>query len=227
MKKFATKIANLKADANRWGWSRSRLSRIARVTGRFLGLHIHIVRANAMVDNPVYPSTLAGITYRMIHKNELLEASSDPQLQLSQNFLQAATKRGDIAFGAFDGSVLVSYVWRSFGAAPHKNNLWVKVDKPYCYSYKSYTRPDYRGRRISPGVHLCSDVGMLKHGFKYRAGFVEISNWASLAMSSHMGSHYVGYAGFAKWFGRYFPFRTGAVKKIGFEFLRSVSSYTE
>lgn len=227
MTRLATKIANLKTDAARWGWSRSLLSRIVRLTGSFLGVHIHVVRANAMVDNPKHPSTMPGITYRAIQENELLEVSSDPQLQLSRDFVQAAIERGDIAFGAFDGPILVSYVWRSFGAVPHRKNMWVRVSKPYCYSYKSYTRPSYRGRRISPSVLLYSDAEMLKYGYTYRAGFLEVGNWASLAMGGHMGSHNVGYAGYATCLGRHFSFRTRDVKRIGFEFLERIASCPE
>ena len=161
--------------------------RVSRLVARFLGIHIHIVRVTHMADRPKYPSTLPGITYRVIQTDELLGASSDPQLDLSRDFVEAAIERGDIAFGAFDGSVLVSYVWRSVSAAPHKKNVWVRVSRPYCYAYKSYTRRSYRGQRISPGVHLCSDAGMLRHGYQYRAGFVEISNWASLSMGKHRG----------------------------------------
>lgn len=218
MSHITTKIANLKADANRWGWIRSLYNRVANHTGRYLGIHVHVVRTTAMIDKPQYPSTLPGITYRIIQTEGLVKASSDTELKLSRDFVQAAITRGDIAFGAFDGSVLVAYVWRSLGAAPHTKNLWVRVNRPYCYAYNSFTRPSYRGRHIMPAIILFSDVEMLKQGYQYRAGFVAITNSASLAAGKHMGSNPIGYAGYVKWFGRYFPFKTRAAKKIGFEF---------
>lgn len=171
-----------------------------------------------MIDNPQYPTTRPGIAYRVVQAEELVEASSDPALELNQDFVQAATARGDIAFGAFDGAIMVAYVWRSLGAAPHTPDLWVKVDRPYCYVYKSFTRPSYRGHHIGPAIQLFSDVEMSKRGYEYRAGFVSITNYASLAAGKHMGSGPIGYAGFIKCFRMLFPFRTRGAKNIGFEF---------
>ena len=165
-------------------------------------------------------STMPSLDYRVVTPNELRIACVDKDMDLTREFVERAMARGDIAFGAFDGSKLVSYLWRSTTAAPH-GDLWVRVDEPYCYAYKSFTLPSHRGKRISPDIHLFSDQIMLDHGYQYRAGFVEFSNWASLAMSKHMRSRYVGYAGYAKWFGRNIPFRTKGVKAIGFEFFQA------
>ncbi len=178
-----------------------------------------------MVDEPEYPSKLTGITYRVIENDELHEASADPEMALSPEFVDAAIERGDTAFGAFEGSLLVSYVWRSETTAPHSKNIWCRAKSPYCYAYKSYTRPSHRGQHISPGVHLCSDIGMLKRGYKFRVGFVEISNWASLAMGKHMGSQIIGYAGYALWFGKCIPFKSRGVRAIGFEFFDRNSTH--
>ena len=225
MTDLSTKIANLKADASRFGWGRSLLNRCFRLTARYLGIHAHVVRITKMADDPKYPSELPGITYRAVEIDELYEASADPEMGLSQEFVEAAIERGDPAFGAFDGPLLVSFVWRSETAAPHDHGIWVRVKSPYCYAYKSFTRRSHRGQRISPGVHLCSDKGMVKRGYTYRAGFVEISNWASLAMGKRMGSRYIGYAGYALWFGKCIPFRTRVVKAIGFEFFDRNSTH--
>ena len=215
---ITTKIANLKADANIWGWQQSIFNRVANYATRLLGIYVHVIRTATMIDNPQYPSTPPGITYRIIQAEELLRGSSDPELQMSRDFVQAAIARGDIAFGAFDGSVLVAYVWRSLAAAPHIENLWVRVNRPYCYAYKSFTRPDYRGLRIGPVVLLSSDVEMMKRGFTHRAAFVAITNSASLAAGKYTKSEPIGYAGYVNWCGRRFPFRTHAAKNIGFEF---------
>ena len=225
MTNFSTKIANLKADANRFGWRRSLTNRFVRRASRYLGIHAHVVRINEMADEAKYPSELPGITYRAITTDELYAASADPELELSRRFVDAAIDRGDKAFGAFDKSILVSFVWRSEAAAPHSKNIWVRVKSPYCYAYKSFTRRSCRGQRISPGVLLCSDAAMVKRGYQYRAGFVEISNSASLAMGKHMGSRYIGYAGYAQWFGKCIPFRTRDVKAIGFEFFGRNSTH--
>ncbi len=63
------------------------------------------------------------------------------ELDLDANFLRAADERGDIAFAVFDKSLLISYLWGSVTSAPHTDELWVRVERPYWYSYKSFTRP--------------------------------------------------------------------------------------
>jgi hypothetical protein len=185
---------------------------------RYLGIHIHVVRSTAMIENPRYPSIPPDITLRLIPPNELMTHISNPALLLSREFVQSAIDRGDLAFGAFDGPTLVSYVWRTFTSAPHTRNLWVRVTQPHCYAYNSFTLPEFRGQRIAPAIHIFSDVEMFRRGFTNRAGFVAIANSASLAMGKHMGSRAIGYAGYLNWFGRVFPFRTKAVRDIGFEF---------
>jgi hypothetical protein len=138
--------------------------------------------------------------------------------------VDSAIERGDYAFGVFDDHLLVSYIWRAREAAPHSRNIWVRVRHPYNYAYNSYTRPSYRGRRISPALHLFSDGKMYERGFTNRAGFVAVHNAASLAMGKHMGSKIIGYAGYFDWPGRNISFRTPSVKKIGFEFFERMES---
>jgi hypothetical protein len=211
-------LDKLKSDIKRWGLTRTIFSHIMRRVERYLGIHIHVVRSTAMIENPQYPSIPANITLREIPPKLLLTYISNPALQLSREFVQSAIDRGDLAFGAFDGPTLVSYVWRTFTSAPHTGKLWVRVTRPYCYAYKSLTLPKYRGQRIAPAIHIFSDVEMFKRGFTHRAGFVAVANSASLAMGKHMGTRAIGYAGYLDWFGHAFTFRTKAVRNIGFEF---------
>ncbi len=211
-------LEKLSSDIQRWGLVHSLFSRIMRRISRFLGIHVHVVRTADMGDNPQDISIPSNISLRVIPPDQLLEAIADPALLLSHEFVKSAINRGDLVFGAFDGPVLVSYVWRTFNHAPHKDNIWVRVNYPYCYAYNSFTLPNFRGRRISPAVHVFSDTEMFKRGYTHRAGFIALANYASLAMGKHIGSKIIGYAGYVKWFGVIIPFRTNAVRKIGFEF---------
>lgn len=214
-------FSQLKVDTNRWGWMRSLLNRVINRVAHGLGVYIHVVRTHMVDEHPKYPAIPPELVLRQISTQELISASTDPDLQLNPDFVNAAIERGDLAFGAFDEELLVSYIWRTVTTAPHTSDLWVRVDQPYCYSYKSYTRPSHRGKRISPAVHLFSDSEMLKRGYKWRAGFVAVENSASLAMGKHMGSNIVGYAGYIHWFGRYFFFRSRAARDVGFRFFEN------
>jgi len=215
-----TLLDNLKTSADRWGWPRALSSAIIKGAARYLRIHVYVVRIRPIPTEPEYPATNPDLIFRKIETDELVDASEDPELDLNVDFVNDAIARGDLAFGAFDGPLLVSYIWRSVDSAPDADGVWVRVRKPYNYSYKSFTRPSYRGQRISPVVHLYSDDKMRKFGYRYRAGFVTVTNYASLSMGAHMGSILLGHAGYLAWFGRLIPFRSKAVKGIGFEFFR-------
>jgi len=171
-----------------------------------------------MLREPNFPAGPANIEFRQVRDDELTSLGADPRLNLGVDFVAGAIERGDTMFGAYDEAGLVSYVWRARAWAPHVDGLRVRVEPPFCYCYNSYTVPEYRGRRISPTVHLYSDSRMVDEGYTYRAGFVALTNLESIAMGKHMGSVPIGYAGYTRWFGRYRPFRTPAVRRVGFEF---------
>lgn len=219
-----SKLGNLKANARRWGLRRA-LSNVFFVgLARYLGVHLYVVRCRRFPESPTYPEKDHDLSFRLIEPAELLILSKDPDLNLETDFVNDAIARGDLAYGAFDGTLLVSYMWRSVEHAPDTDNVWIRIKKPYNYSYKSFTRSTYRGQRISPTVHLFSDNEMRKYGYEYRIGFVGVTNYPSLEMGKHMGSIIIGYAGYIAWFGMLLPFRTRAVKKTGFEFFRPTST---
>lgn len=171
-----------------------------------------------MTDQIELPETPSHIVFRQVPTDAILEACKNPELNLSRMFLDDAIERGDQLFGAFDHDHLVSYLWRTKTAAPHTRRLGVSVEPPYCYAYNSFTLPAYRGKRISPAVHLFSDKVMAQQGFTHRTGFVLVTNLASIAMGKRMGSQPIGYAGYYTCCGRFHHFRTKAVRDIGFRF---------
>jgi len=219
-----SRLSNLRANANRWGLGRAFLNLFVRGIARYLGIHIYVVRCRRIPESPTYPDTDRDLDFRLIEPEELLGLSKDPELNMGVDFVTAAIARGDLAYGAFDGRLLVSYIWRCVDYAPDADDVWIRIKKPYNYSYKSFTRSTHRGQRISPAVHLFSDAEMRKLGYEYRVGFVGVTNYPSLEMGKHMGSVIIGYAGYIAWFGLLFPFRSRPVKEIGFEFFRSTSA---
>ncbi|HEX2482149.1 MAG TPA: hypothetical protein VHQ69_09735 [Methylomirabilota bacterium] len=65
--------------------------------------------------------------------------------------------RGDLCVAAFEGERLIAYVWRAFGSTPAEDGLWITVPKPARYGYKSFTRPEYRGRHIQQVLSFSTD----------------------------------------------------------------------
>ena len=212
-----SKLRKLKSHLRRWGWLRTAFMLVMRAVNA-MGLHVFVIRTRHVDRSVRNPCDLPTVEFRQPSIEEVMGLAKDASLDLDQEYLEAARGRGDIAFCAFDGASLIAYTWRTLTIAPHTGGLWVRVAKPYCYSYKSFARPAYRGHHLAVGLILYSDEEMLKQGYTHRAGFISVSNFPSLAMRDRLLSANVGYAGYIEWFGRYFTFRTRGIKDIGFEF---------
>ncbi len=213
-----SKLDKLKAHFRRYGVFRTVFWLLIRGASAVLGINIFVVRTHETRDAAESPCQLTNLEYRRLSVDEALKWVDDAELEQDPAVAREALERGDVVFGAFDGSLLIAYVYRSVSSAPHSDTVWVRVAKPYCYSYKSFTRPDYRGQRVVPALILYSDKEMLKEGYTHRAGYVDIANFASLAMTGPLGSVHIGHAGFLEWFGKCLSFRSKPVRDIGFEF---------
>jgi hypothetical protein len=214
---FFRKFESLPADVGRWGWRRTMLIRATSMLGRYAGLHIYRVNVRPLIRQSSEPSLPSGFTVRIIAPDELLKAADDPELDLGVDFVRDALARGDMAFGAFEGDRLVGYTWRTFTAAPDRDGLWVKVGRPYQYSYKAFTRPSHRRKRLHVAITFLADAYLFERGYAFEVGYLEISNFSSIGVADFLGRRGIGHAGYVKWLGRCIPFRTPAVKKIGVE----------
>jgi hypothetical protein len=216
-----SKLDKLKAHIQRWGWRRTAYALVMRAASKFLGLEVFVLRARETPEQALGSQCeLPGVTFRLISDEELLSSVDDIALPLQDEFVRPAMDRGDLAFGAFHEGVLIAYAWRPTGSAPHYDDCWVRVARPYSYSYNSFARPEFRGQHLVPALIMYSDHEMRKKGYTHRVGIIAVTNFASLGMSKRMGSQYIGHVGFVKWFGRYHFFRSGPATDIGFQFLQ-------
>jgi len=214
---FFGKFENLRADVRRWGWNRSLLIRVISILRRYAGVHLYRINVRSLVGPSPEPHLPTGITVRIVPPEELLRAADDPDLDLSLDFVRDALARGDMAFGAFEGDRLVGYTWRTFTAAPDRNGLWARVSHPYQYSYKGFTRPSHRRKRIHVAITSFADAHLLRSGYTFEVGYTEIDNFAAVGVAHFLGRRRIGYGGYVQWFGRSVPFRTPAVRRIGAE----------
>jgi len=201
----------------RWGLRRTLLIRLASALQRYTGVHIHRINVRPLERRSTGEHLPAGVTVRVATPENLLEASEDPELDLSPEFVRDALARGDVAFGAFECERLVAYLWRTFTAAPDEAGLWTRVGPPYVYAYKAFTRASHRGKRIHAAITFLADAYLLDRGFAFEVGYTETTNYSAIRVADLLGRRRIGYAGYVKWFGRIVPFRTPAVGKIGAE----------
>lgn len=208
----------IRADIERFGLMRALRARFMRRLQKRFGVHVCRVKTRPLAHAPPDPNLPSGMRLSVLDKDDLLSACEDTALSLSREFVEAALERGDVSFGAFDGDRVVAYLWRTLTSAPHTDGLWVRVDEPYRYGYKALVLPEYRGRRLDAALSFFSDAYFLARGYTQDIGFVDTHNLASVAAEKCKGNVVIGYAGYVRWFGRCFPFRTPGVKRTGFEF---------
>lgn len=201
-----------------WGILRAAWAALMRRLRHRLMLAEVAVRPLPVDPPPADP--VPGITIRMATRADLAAAARDLPGALGAEFVDAALARGDLCAAAFDGPHMVAYAWASFSTAPHDDELWVVVEPAHEYAYKSYTRPEYRGRRLVHHVSLCRDQVAVARGARYAVGYIETHNYASRRTYRRLGSRRVGYAGYLVWGGRRCPFRTPGVRACGFRFYR-------
>jgi len=154
---------------------------------RYTGLHIYRINRRPLVSQSPEAYLTDGITVRIASPKELLKAAGDPELDLGVDFVRDALARGDMAFGAFEGDRLVGYTWRTFTAAPDRDGLWARVSHPCQYSYKAFTRPSHRGRRIHVAITFVADAYLLERGYAFEVGYMEIANFSSIGVANFLG----------------------------------------
>lgn len=183
------------------------------------GVYVRPIHADAPV-----PKAPDGLLVRAAHEEELRQAAKDPELDLSEDFVNAALARGDLCTAAFDGARIVAYIWRSFATAPHVDGLWVRFGPGYRYGYKLFTLPAYRGRHLPACMATYLDRYSVERGVTRTIGSIETHNYPSIASELRRGSHRVGWAGYFKLFGRTYPFRTPGAKRSGFALFKDEQS---
>ena len=214
-------IERIRQGVSKWGFRRTLWAAVMRRLSPWL--IFCQVRMRPIQHASEHLSASAEFTTRIATEDDLAQACSEMSDQLSQDFVDAAFMRGDICCAVFKGPRMVCFQWSSFATAPVAQGLWVEFNKRYRYGYKTFTRPEYRGRRLSGMVNRFDDAQCNARGCTHTISYVETHNYASLAFGERLGNQRVGYAGYVRLFNRTYPFRTTGVKRHGFRFYRRES----
>ncbi len=203
-----------RSDRERWGFRRALWRRLMiALRNRFVLCRVH-VRVNDASKEPA--AVAGGCSIRNATREQLLRAAEDPDMGLDAKGIDELLSRGDRCTAAFDGERMIAYVWRSFSSARWAPNVWVVFAKPYRYGYKSFTHPDYRGRRISTAMSLFMDRECIAAGYTHAISLIETHNFVSLAAERHRPAVNVGHVGYFSVRGRHYPFRTWGIRKHRF-----------
>jgi GNAT superfamily N-acetyltransferase len=189
---------------------------------KLFGLHLYWINSRTLpeVQPPAPPQS---ITIREMTRDELLQFTLDPELDLKPKALRGMASGNRYCFGALDGEKLVAYTWIALTTAPHPYDLEVRVNTPRCYGYKAFTRAEYRGRKIWPVLVQFAEAAARERGCDEALSYIELDNAPSLAAAKKINARRVGFAGYLRCFGQCFPFCSPGAKRAGFDLTRTAS----
>ena len=171
----------------------------------------------AFLDCPYQPMLLT--------EAQLREYARDPANEISPEFIDEATARGDQCYAICDGGRLAAYGWYAFSATPiGLPGVLLHYSPGYVYMYKGFTHADYRGQRL----HAVGMTRALQHylskGYRGIVSYVESINFDSLKSCFRMGYSVFGTVYVVKAFGRYHGFSTPGCRKYAFRVERVADS---
>jgi hypothetical protein len=174
------------------------------------------------VDRPAPAFLACPYQPMLLDEAALRRFAADPANEMSREFIDEATARGDQCYAICDGERLAAYGWYAFGATPIGiPGVLLHYSPGYVYMYKGFTHTDYRGQRL----HAIGMTRALQHylskGFKGIVSYVESTNFDSLKSCFRMGYSVFGTVYVVKVFGRYYSFSTPGCSKYDFRVERA------
>jgi hypothetical protein len=149
------------------------------------------------------------------------EFAKDPGLDMTPEFVEDASSKGDRCFGILDGGTLVAYTWYShLPTRIFPPDLLLHFDHSYVYMYKAFTRVPYRGRRL----HAIGKTLVLREylslGFRGLLSAVEYLNFPSLKSVKRIGGRLFGSLYVVGAVGRYLVYGSRGCRRFGFRLER-------
>ena len=194
------------------------------MTGRVLrrlNIVVSWVNGRSMTDPPhgEVQALPAGIRIGPATREECLEATADPNLDMTREFVEQAFSSDSFCVAAFHEGRMVSYAWRAGCCAPHMDTVVVRVAADSSYGFKALTLPAYRGLGIYPAIARAEVALCRARGLVRGVSFTDIDNLASIKADVKFGNEIIGLAGIAKLSRTTITFHDSAVRQSGFRFV--------
>ncbi len=201
----------------RWGIFRTFYYFVMECVKRYFGFVLCAIAARPLRIVPALPNADLTREYRLLTESELIEFSSDPEVDMNAEKMKSNFAKGDICVGAIENGELIAYLWSACSPTKHVENLYVDFGPKARYLYKGFTRPAYRGQRIQSMLSSLAD-DLSPKDRTHSITFIETHNYASIHTAKYHGNKIIGYAGYWKLFGRYIVFHSRGARKLGFRF---------
>ena len=176
-------------------------------------------RAFRLFSRPLAAASAPAAGLRLLAPGEVLGLCGDPALDLAADKVKAAFDRGDLCAGAFDADRLAGYCWFAFAPLPHLDGVWVDFGPQVAWTYKSYVRPEYRGRGIARHLYVFGDAPALERRRAVSVICVESHNRPSIAAARGAGYANAGWAGYLRRPGPVRAWSSAAARGYGIRFI--------
>jgi hypothetical protein len=133
---------------------------------------------------------------RMVEADAMRPYVADPENLLTDAFIDEATARGDHCYVLFDGDHLANYGWystRPTRLTEVRGAPVLHFDPSYAYMYNTFTRPEYRGRRLNAVGIAAALEEWTRAGHSGLVAYIVSSNYASLKSCERMGFQTFGH----------------------------------
>jgi hypothetical protein len=163
------------------------VNRVARVDVlRAMRVSLADVPSAELFDAP-------GFDARFVSPDELEAAAHAGTHDLTPEFLERATRRGDRCYGIFEGGTLASYGWYAQQPTQIDRHYMLHFDPDYTYMFKGYTLGAYRGKRLH-AIGMCRALrAFTEEGKAGLVSYVASNNFASLRSVARMGYQIFGH----------------------------------
>lgn len=193
------------------------MHRVLERLERHAGLHLYRVFTRRLGEGSGIERQ-PGIDYRVLSEADLVPLCRDAELDLAPDKVRSALARGELCVAAFDHDQLVGYAWFAFASAPHVAGVWVDFDPRAVYTYKSFVRPAYRGRRIAAALYVFADAICMRRGRSLAIICVAPHNRASIAAAERCGFRATGYTAYLHWRRRLASLRSAGLERCALRF---------
>ena len=160
------------------------------------------------------------LALRCLTPSDALAWCGDAELDLTREKVAAAFARGDLCIGAFDEGRLAAYCWLAFSPLPHLDGVWVAFHPQAVWTYKSFVRSAYRGRRLAAALYRFADALCVQRGRRVSVICVEAQNQPSIAAAQSGGYAHAGYAAYSNLGRAFLAWYSQRARQYGVRFYR-------
>jgi RimJ/RimL family protein N-acetyltransferase len=127
--------------------------------------------------------------FRYLTADDVRRFSGDPSLDLPVDMAVRLDGSHNACFGALASGRLASYVWLAFGGIEPEHCCMVGMSFPdhTAYLYKTFTHPDFRGRRLNGLTTATALDHLAPRGVERLVCIIQWTNIASLRSNRRLG----------------------------------------